>query len=148
MFWYRLCLLCPNLLQYSQCIMHEILFSQLRMFINVFRRVTKSCQTLHWKCILNVLTNKITVTGEVTTLIGLNIGGNPLKFPTQEIIRQGVFEILKYLRLLLLSKSNGSFRPNQLNGSNNNGEAETESHSDDEPFASQPSKFRFVHLRP
>lgn len=51
------------------------------------------------------------ILGQVTTLKGLNIGENPLKFPSQEIISQGVAGILKYLRMMLFSKSNGSFKP-------------------------------------
>ena len=89
--------------------------------------------------------------GEVTTLTGLNIGDNPLRFPTQDIISQGVVEILKYLRLMLLSKSNGSFRPgSQLNGSSAgspsaNGDADhADSDSDEDPFSAKRIRTRWV----
>ena len=89
--------------------------------------------------------------GEVATLTGLNIGDNPLRFPTQDIISQGVVEILKYLRLMLLSKSNGSFRPgSQLNGSSAgspsaNGDADhADSDSDEDPFSAKRIRTRWV----
>ena len=59
----------------------------------------------------------LTFVGQVTSLKGLNIGRNPLKFPSQDILSQGVAAILKYLRTMLFSKSNGSFKPGNCIGS-------------------------------
>ncbi|XP_064630967.1 leucine-rich repeat-containing protein 27-like isoform X2 [Lineus longissimus] len=45
--------------------------------------------------------------GLVETLTGLNIASNPLEFPSSEIIERGVDHILRYLREMLLTKSEG-----------------------------------------
>lgn len=50
------------------------------------------------------------ILGEVMTLTGLNFSGNPLRFPSKDITDRGVVEILKYLRAMLLSKSNNGFK--------------------------------------
>ncbi|XP_067936336.1 leucine-rich repeat-containing protein 27-like isoform X2 [Watersipora subatra] len=82
--------------------------------------------------------------GQVTTLKGLNIKGNPIKHPPQDILGQGVAAILKYLQTMILSKSNGSFKPGVFAVQDENHED-----SEDEPAITRSSKPKVsLHDRP
>ncbi|XP_052102133.1 leucine-rich repeat-containing protein 27-like isoform X6 [Mytilus californianus] len=56
--------------------------------------------------------------GLIKSLNGLNISGNPIEFPPGEIIEKGTNEILKFLREMLLAKSQGRLTTS-LNGGEN-----------------------------
>lgn len=56
--------------------------------------------------------------GLIKSLNGLNISNNPLEFPPGEVIEKGTNEILKFLREMLLAKSQGRLTTS-LNGGEN-----------------------------
>jgi hypothetical protein len=47
------------------------------------------------------------IAGLIKSLNGLNISNNPLEFPPGEVIEKGTNDILKFLREMLLAKSQG-----------------------------------------
>jgi len=57
------------------------------------------------------------IAGLIKSLNGLNISNNPLEFPPGEVIEKGTNDILKFLREMLLAKSQGRLT-STFNGGN------------------------------
>ncbi|XP_071169861.1 leucine-rich repeat-containing protein 27-like isoform X8 [Mytilus edulis] len=68
--------------------------------------------------------------GLIKSLNGLNISGNPIEFPPGEIIEKGTNEILKFLREMLLAKSQGRLTTSLNGGTGENGEDSSSSSED------------------